>query len=213
MLKVVAIGLLIVMAMGLFTAWVHRKMHSGRYAPDVTAAPAATKRAFTPPATIEMEPVVDWMYGGYTHLLVGALAIAFWLFTRETAWLRLLAWPAGLVALLFAGLSVHGLWNEFGTRYVADATGLQIHDRAGGKSIPWSRVIGVRLTEYYVPIGSSTHHQAKSLHSRRIDLLGADGSSMLMLDLPLRPPEASASFEASLPIWTGKTTEIRQVGK
>ena len=212
-LQVAALGLLFVLVMARSTAWGWRRMRSGRFARDLTAAPAKATPPFTPPpAAIEMQPVVDW-YGGNVHLAVGSLVVAVWLFTRETAWLRLLAWPAGLVALACAGMSVWAVWNELGTRYVADASGLHTRDRSGTKSLPWSRVSRVKLTEYWRGYGPSTAFRPTQLSSRMLDLLDARGSSMLTLHLPLRPAEASAAFEASLPAWTQRPTELGQVGK
>jgi hypothetical protein len=201
--------------MGLFTTWVYRKMHSGRFANDVVPAPAQVAPEFKPPQTpIELRPRIDLNEGNLGYG-IGLLFLTIFLFTRDGTWLRLLAWPAGAVVLLFTGMFLYDAWNDLGTRFVADAAGLQIHDRSGMKNVPWSRVAKVKLMERFGSTGGGTSNFSsfKRLRSRSLELLDAHGASLLKLDLPLRSAEASKIFEASLPVWTNRAIEVEQVGK
>ena len=126
---ILAMGLALLL-MGLFTTWAYRKLHAGR---DGEVAPAAIAPEFKPPpAPIEMQPRII-INEGSLGLAIGLSILAVFLFTRDGLWLRLLAWPAGALVLLFAGMFAWDVWNETGTRFLASADGVQIHDRTGVK--------------------------------------------------------------------------------
>ena len=206
---ILAMGISLLL-MALFTTWAYRKLHAGR---DGEVAPAAIAPEFKPPpAPIEMRPRI-YVDEGSLGLAIGLSILAIFLFTRDGAWLRLLAWPTGAMVLLFAGMFFWDVWNETGTRFVADSGGVQIHDRMGIKTVPWSRVAKVQLRQYWASYGTSSSFRPKRVSSRTLHLLDANGSSLLQLKLPLKPAEASVAFEASVPVWTQRAFEVEEVDK
>ncbi|MCE9660883.1 MAG: hypothetical protein K8R60_20340 [Burkholderiales bacterium] len=212
MLRTILYMAIALLLMALFTTWVYRKMHSGRFADDAVPAPAQVAPEFKPPQTpIELRPRI-YVDEGNLGFGITLLLLTIFLFTVETVWLRLLAWPAGGLALLFAGMSFSDAWNEMGTRFVADPSGLQIHDRKGMKTVPWSRVARVRLRQVWVSYGSSNFFRSKRVSGRSLELLDASGASLLKVELPLRSAEDSKVFEASVPVWTQRTIEVEEVG-
>jgi len=206
---ILAMGVALLL-MGLFTTWAYRKLHAGR---DGEVAPAAIAPQFKPPlAPIEMRPRI-FVSEGNLGLAITLSILAVFLFTRDGLWLRLLAWPVGGLVLLFASMSFWDVWNESGTRFLADAAGMQIHDRMDVKTVPWSRVAKVKLRKVWASNGSTKVFASKSVISRSLDLLDADGTRLLRLALPLKPAEASAAFEASVPVWTQRAFEVEDVNK
>lgn len=211
LLRTVLIMALALLLMALFTAWVYRKMHSGRFANDVVPAPVPPAPEFQPPRTpIELRPRID-VNEGNLGFGIGLLLLTLFLFTCE-GWLRLLAWPAGAVVLLFAAMFFFDAWNDIGTRFVADASGLQIRHRSGTKAVPWGRVAKVKRRDVF-GASSPSNWRFKRLRSQSLELLDAGGASLMKADLPMWPAAASKVFEASVPVWTGRAIEVEQVGR
>jgi hypothetical protein len=67
--------------------------------------------------------------------------------------------------------------------------------------------------EVWASYGSSNFFRSNRVTWRSLDLLDANGASLLHLKLPLKPAEASVAFEASAPVWTKRAFEVEQVNK
>lgn len=206
--------------MALLASWLWFKVRGGREDDGLPAAikpPSLTLPAppgFQPPATpIELLLSTDQI-GGSLSSAVGLIALAIWLFTStDSPWLRLLAWPAALIALLFAIWSLWDAWHEHGMRVRADAEGLQMLDGESTQRVAWRQVMRIRLVEHWADDDPNKRSSSKSVRRRELVFDGPAERELLRLKMPLRPAEANAALLASLPAWTGQVIEIEQQGR
>lgn len=218
-----AITVLGALLLVILAIWLAFKV-SGNREPDglpvSTDPPAATLSVppgFQPPA----EPIVLRLsvgqIGGSLSAAVGLIALALWLFTSaENPWLRALAWPAGVIAALFAIWSLWDAWHEHGQRVQADAQGLQMLDGPGGgatQRLAWNQVTRIRLVEHWADEDPNRRSAGKSVRRRELVFEGPAGRELLKLTVPLRPAAANATLLASLPGWTGHAIEIERRGR
>lgn len=207
----------------LLASWLWFKVRGGR---ETDGLPVATDPpALTLPASPGFQPPVEPIalrlstdqIGGSLSSAVGLMALALWLFTStESPWLRALAWPAGVIAALFAIWSLWDAWHEHGQRIQADAQGLQMLDGPDGEStqrLVWSKVTRIRLVEHWADDDPNRRSAGKSVRRRELVFDGDAGRELLSLKMPLRPAEANATLLASLPVWTGRAIELEQNGR
>ena len=144
------------------------------------------------------------------------MVVALSLFTINAGaspWLRLLAWPAGVLTLLFAAWSLWDAWHEHGSRVVADAQGLQLQDGEAIQRLTWHQVTRIRLVEHWADDDPNKRGSSKSVRRRELVFDGTTERELLRLRMPLRPAEAHAALLASLPVWTGRAIEIERQGR
>lgn len=210
------VSVILVTLLMLLVALVVRRQIRARFGVDDEAMPMqpATPPAATdfkpPQRPIEMRLATDQITGNLSWV-IGLSALPIFLFTADAgSWQRWLAWPAALIAIPLAAWSLWDAINEHGARVVADARGVQQHDRGGTKSVQWSRVARIRHVEHWADDNPNEVGGRRSVRRRQLVFSDARGNDVLTLLLPLRPAEANAAFLASLPVWTGHPIETER---
>jgi hypothetical protein len=98
-----------------------------------------------PQHPIEMQISRREVFGKWQWVL-GLGVLTLWLFSQEGGW-RLLAWPAGILAVVLVGVALLTAWSGAGTQLSADPEGLKIDDRVAVRTIAWRQVSRVVLEE------------------------------------------------------------------
>ena len=198
----------ITVLMLLFAVWMSKVVRGGREDGPVAVPQSPAVVAFTPPeAPIEMRLSFETP-GGSLSLAIGMLALTVWLATTP-GWMRLLAWPAAALVLLFVVVGAWSVWSELRTRVVADANGMHVHDGDIVKKIPWSRVAEVKRVEHW----AAKYRGLSRLKYTDFVFLDQNAAELIKLRVPLRPAEASEAFVASVPVWTQRPITLVQEGK
>lgn len=124
-------------------------------------------------------------------------------FSVESAWGRVLAWPAGLLSAALAVVAVKSSRPPKPIEVVASAEGLRLAGAEGPRSLRWDHVDQSRVVQLWSS-GSSRRLTRRSQAGQRLELLDAQGHEMLVLPLPLYPASASELLLASIAVWTGR---------
>jgi len=173
-------------------------------APEDDDAPAAPPRLTTLGAPVELrEPggvVVLMVIFGLVLILAGGGFL-----TSTESWLaRLVAWPAGIIAILVGGLTLYTAYETRKTVYYADSNGIRLQSPTRTREVAWTQVAKIVRLRLVQKEWSKTLKRSTTRTAGYTWILSSrNGEELIRLDENLEPRDGLQRLLAYIPGRTG----------